>query len=64
MKLSKQFITVRNKQILKRINLNELEAVIASGYCSTFYLANSEKFTCAKLLKKVEAILPPHIQEG
>lgn len=53
-----KFISVRNRQILKKIELKMLKVVICDSYCSTFVLSDGEKFTCSKLLKQVEEILP------
>lgn len=53
-----EFITVRNNKIIKRIELKKLPVIIGDSYCSTFMLENEEPFTCAKLLKQVEDMLP------
>jgi DNA-binding LytR/AlgR family response regulator len=57
--MKEKFITVRNKQVLKRIELSQLNAIVGDSYCSTFLLENEEKFTCTKTLKHFESILPP-----
>ena len=54
----KTFITVKNRQMLKCIDLQSLYAITGDGYCATFFIDNQEKFTCWKTLKEIEGILP------
>jgi DNA-binding LytR/AlgR family response regulator len=53
-----KFIVVKNRQMLKRIELRTLYAITCDGYCSTFCMDNQEKFTCCKTLKEIESLLP------
>jgi DNA-binding LytR/AlgR family response regulator len=54
-----KFIAVRNKNRLYRIETKDLNAVVADSYYVTFKTENYQHFTCSKLLKEVQLMLPP-----
>lgn len=54
---TQEYITVRSKNVIKRIELENIQVIVGDSYCSTFMLKDN-KFTCSKMLKEFEQILP------
>jgi hypothetical protein len=65
MDLTHKAVVLRNQQTIQKIEYNTIIAIEGNGYCSTFILENSERFTITKNLKQVEEMLiTPHIHKG
>lgn len=53
-------LTVKNSDIVKRIDTQRLCYVAVDCDCSSFYLDDHERFSCSKSLNEIKRLLPPH----
>lgn len=54
------FITIKSTGTIKRMDTEQILYIVANGDCLTFYLQNSEPFSCSKTLSAIEKLLPKH----
>lgn len=58
--MEKIFITVRNADIIKRIEVQLILFILIDCDCLTFQLDNTKQFSCSKSLREIKDVLPSH----